>query len=235
MKYRPHPLLGNRMLPVEIVFAPAWWHRHEGIVFDADFYFHPAKRVEAERQDGAGPLQPLGTLRAGRRSRQDAARWWAGASGGRLYCSRRCSAARSNMSPDGPPLVRPANRENLEVAPEAAFQSDAYRRWDSLCDALKAKHGGLVGDINWGGVLNLGLDLRGQNLFIDMFDRPDEVSRFFQGIAAVIERFTDTCCAADRLDVDLDESNRAVAIPAGLSAFGMFAGDDFDGRLTSGF
>ncbi len=49
--------------------------------------------------------------------------------------------------------------------------------------------------MNWSGVLNLALDLRGQALFLDMLDKPAEVPRFFSGIAAVIERFTQTMFA----------------------------------------
>ena len=45
------------------------------------------------------------------------------------------------------------------------------------------------GDINWSGVLNLALDLRGQDLFLDMSDTPDTVRTGLQQIAAVIERF----------------------------------------------
>ena len=45
-----NPVLRNPMLPVEIVLGPAWWHHHEGITFDEDFFYHPAKRVEAERK-----------------------------------------------------------------------------------------------------------------------------------------------------------------------------------------
>ncbi len=91
---------------------------------------------------------------------------------------------------DGPPLVHPANRECLDFSPQEAFRSSAYRRWDSLCDALKTKYGGLVGDVNWSGILNLALDLRGQALFLNMLDRPEDLSRFFGRIAAVIEQFT---------------------------------------------
>jgi hypothetical protein len=109
---------------------------------------------------------------------------------------------------DGPPLVHAANRQELRISPEAAFESDAYRRWDSLCDALKTRHGGLLGDINWGGVLNLGLDLRGQDLLMDMSDRPEEVSRFFQDIATVIERFTDT--VSQRTGTTSISTNRTV-------------------------
>ena len=38
------------VLPVEIVLAPDWWHHHEGITFDEDFFYHPDKRVAVERQ-----------------------------------------------------------------------------------------------------------------------------------------------------------------------------------------
>ena len=38
------------MLPVDVVLGPAWWFRHEGVSFDEDFFFHPARRVEVERK-----------------------------------------------------------------------------------------------------------------------------------------------------------------------------------------
>ncbi|MHC4658623.1 MAG: hypothetical protein ACYS83_05515, partial [Planctomycetota bacterium] len=41
----------NRViLPADIVLAPAWWFHNEGITFDEDFFYDPAKRVEAERK-----------------------------------------------------------------------------------------------------------------------------------------------------------------------------------------
>ena len=73
---------------------------------------------------------------------------------------------------------------------EAAFRSPAARRLHSLIDALKTKFGYVVGDVNWAGVLNLALDLRGQAIFLDMEDRPEEVRIYFNNIAAVLERFT---------------------------------------------
>ena len=190
MRHGPHPMLGNRMLPVDVVLAPAWWNRHEGITFDADFFFHPAKRVEVERQMERALHKRWGRFGLG--GDHDKTQPVVGAvhlaAGFLLSEMLGCTV---EYVADGPPLVRAASRENLEVTPDAAFRSAAYRRWDSLCDALKTKYGGLVGDVNWGGVLNLGLDLRGQNLFVDMLEQPGDVSRFFQNIAAVVERFTD--------------------------------------------
>lgn len=37
-------------IPVDIVLAPEWWHKHTGITFDRDFFFHPLKRVESEQR-----------------------------------------------------------------------------------------------------------------------------------------------------------------------------------------
>ena len=42
--------LDNRLLPVDVVLHPSWWFHHEGITFDEDFFFHPARRVEVERK-----------------------------------------------------------------------------------------------------------------------------------------------------------------------------------------
>ena len=134
---------------------------------------------------------------------------------------------------DGPPLVKAANRDTLELAPDAAFRSAAYRRWDLLCDALKEKHGGLVGDVNWGGVLNLALDLRGQSLFLDMLDRPDDVSRFFGNIAAAIERFTQVMLERTGSNVDLRQSRRALHVRTRVPALALLAGDDLNGRLRA--
>ena len=91
-RYRPHPLLRNPMLPVEIVLAPGWWHRHAGITFDEDYFFHPAKRVEAERKMeqtlferwGRFGLAPTTT----RRCRSSGRCIWPP-----VFCFRKCSAA----------------------------------------------------------------------------------------------------------------------------------------------
>jgi len=87
------------------------------------------------------------------------------------------------------PEVIPAGIENLEVNVEAAFASARFKRFVAMVEALRADYGCLLGDVNWGGVLNIAIDLRGQDLFMDFLDRPDEVETFFCQIAAVIERF----------------------------------------------
>jgi hypothetical protein len=92
---------------------------------------------------------------------------------------------------DAPPQVRPKGQDNLTVDEQAAFTSPAFRRLETLASQLASSHGHLAGDVNWGGILNLALDLRGQELFMDIADQPERVSAFFGQISRIIERFVD--------------------------------------------
>ena len=190
MVLRRNQYLQAPMLPVEIVLAPAWWHRHAGICFDEDFFFHPARRVEAERKMEDVLHERFGRLGLG--SEHGLTLPVIGpvhlAAG---YLIPEMLGCQVDYHADTPPQVRPANRETLEVSADQAFASPAWRKMQTLVDALQQRHGGLVGDVNWGGILNVALDLRGQELFIDMVDRPAQVQRQFAAIAAVIEQFTE--------------------------------------------
>ena len=187
----PHRLAQDTLLPVEIVLSPAWWHHHEGIDFDEDFFFHPAKRVEAEQKMEQVLHERWGRFGLGKDHDKRLPLVGAVHLAAGFLLSEMLGCAVEYVG-NGPPLVRPADHDKLDLSPEAAFRSPAYRRWESLCNALRKKYGGLVGDVNWSGILNLALDIRGENLFFDMMDRPDEVVRFFDGIATVIEQFTQT-------------------------------------------
>jgi len=81
--------------------------------------------------------------------------------------------------------------EELDVDADAAFESAAYKRFAGLTESLEEKYGYITGDVNWGGILNIALDLRGERLLMDTFDDPDRVGRFLDEIAKVIERFTE--------------------------------------------
>jgi hypothetical protein len=181
--------LGNGVLPVDVVFHPSWWHRSAGITFDEDFFYHPAKRVESERlmertlYDRFGDFG-LGADRDRDRPAIGAVHLAAG------YLISEILGCEVSYAADSPPQVHGAHRENLAIDLEEAKRSKAWKRLDALADSLKARFGFLCGDVNWGGILNAGLDLRGEELFFDMADRPSEVKEYFSGIAGVIEAFT---------------------------------------------
>ncbi|MCX7007115.1 MAG: hypothetical protein NTY53_07680 [Kiritimatiellaeota bacterium] len=164
-------------LPVEIVLHPSWWHAHTGITFDEDFFYHPAKRVESERRMEALLHERFGTHGLGADRDRDLPVIGAvhNAAGYLLSEMLGCEIC---YQADAAPAVLPARREQLAVDAAAAFRSPAFRRYEWLRDTLKTRYGYVLGDINWSGVLNLALDLRGQDVLL-----------FMQHIAAVIERF----------------------------------------------
>ncbi len=189
MPYRRNEMLQNEMLPVDVVLGPAWWHHHEGITFDEDFFFHPARRVEVERQMEKVLHERWGRFALGENHDKDlpvvgAVHLAAG------YMLSEMLGCRVDYLQDAPPQVIPANRDSLDVSVDAAFESPAFKKLEALADALSAKYGGLQGDVNFSGILNLALDLRGQNFLMDIIDTPRAAARMLGQIAEVIERFT---------------------------------------------
>ena len=184
-----NPLFSERMLPVDIVLSPPWWHAHEGITFDEDFFYHPARRVKDERRMEKVLHDRWGRHGLGADHDKDLPCVGAVhlASG---YLISEMLGCQIRYSDSEPPQVLPADVESLEVSPEAAFESPAFKKLDGLLNALKIKNGYLCGDINWSGVLNIALDLRGQQFFMDMMEKPEDVSHFMEGIFKVLQRFT---------------------------------------------
>ena len=178
------------LLPVEIVLAPDWWHAHAGIDFGPDFFFHPRCRVEAERKMEQVAYERWGQFGQGEDRNRDVPFLGAVhlAAGFLLSEMLGCEV---EYRADGPPQVRPKGQDSLRVDEEATFTSPAFRRLEALAEQLISRHGYVAGDINWGGILNLGLDLRGQDLLLDLADQPDRVRVFFDQISHVVERFVD--------------------------------------------
>jgi hypothetical protein len=181
-------LLGNGVLPADVVFHPAWWHAHAGITFDEDFFYHPARRVESERKMEQVLHERFGAYGLGTEHDRDLPVVGAihNAAG---YFLSELLGCEVRYRADAAPEVVPARRERLEVDADAAFRSPAFQRYERLRDALKARFGYVLGDINWAGVLNLALDLRGQDLFLDLHDAPDATAAALQRIGEVAERF----------------------------------------------
>ena len=177
------------MLAADIVLAPAWWFHNEGITFGEDFFYHPARRAEVERQMEKVLYERWGKYGLGQDRDKDlpvvgAVHLAAG------FLLSEMLGCKVEYKEDAPPQVICRQMEDLSISAEAAFESGAYKKFDKLCESLKTKYGYLVGDVNWGGILNIALDLRGEALFMDMFDRPDDVNSFLSEIAKVIEKFT---------------------------------------------
>ncbi len=178
----------TQRLPVDVVFHPSWWNAHAGITFDEDFFYHPKKRVESERHMEQVLYEHFGKYGLGDLRNENLPVIGAVHNAAGYLVSEMlgcCIRYNGDTAPD----VLPAERESLDIDIQAAFTGDAFKRFSALCDALKTSHGYLTGDVNWSGILNLALDVRGQSIFLDMLDDPEAVHVGFGKLAEVLSRF----------------------------------------------
>lgn len=178
----------KQLLPVDIVLAPEWWNKHTGITFDRDFFFHPLKRVESEQKMEQVLYDRWGEFGFG--ADKDSVRPEIGAvhlAAGFLLSE--IMGCKVEYTESHPPLVHCNNRDDLFADVEGAFKTKVFTEFENLCDALKKKYGYLTGDVNWGGILNVAMDIRGQQLFLDMAMEDEKLPAFFNSIGQVISRF----------------------------------------------
>jgi len=187
--YLQNPLIKGDILPVEIVFHPSWWFKHSDITFDEDFFYHPLKRVESERIMEKELYNRFGMYGLGKDRNKDLPVIGAvhNAAG---YLISEALGCKVSYFEDSAPQVYPANHEELKIYNSDIFKTPVFKKLENLLEKLKGKYGYLSGDINWGGILNIALDLQAQKIFLDFFEKPEETKNYFKDIFQVIEKFT---------------------------------------------
>jgi len=164
----------NSFLPIEVVFHTSWWNKHYGITFEEDFFFNPKLRVEREQQMRRILHERFGDLGMGEANPAPkpiigpihiAAGWMPSAVLG-------CEIL---FGEDISPQVVPSNLDDDAVmalqTPDLAT-NPVFSRIIAMMDTLEAQFGYLEGDLNWEGVLNVALNVRGPQIFLDMFENP---------------------------------------------------------------
>lgn len=187
-QYNKNNLLNGPLLPVDVVLGPEWWHKHAGICFDRDFFFHPARRVEDERRMEQVLYEKWGRFGLGKHHDQTRPELGAVHLAAGFFVSEMLGC-QVRYHEKHPPQVVPADQPKLQIDSEKAFSSKVYRDFQKLIDTLCSRHGSVCGDVNWAGILNVALDLRGQDVFIDMLSEPDAVENGFSQIGSLIEQF----------------------------------------------
>jgi hypothetical protein len=189
MRIQKNPLIDrDNPLRVDIVFSPSWWHKNAGITFDRDFFFHPLYRVEAEQKMEQILYEKWGRFGLGQE--KDTVKPEIGAvhlaAGFLLSEMLGCKV---EYNEDEPPQVIPAFNDTLSFIEKEPFKTETFKAFSNLREELKKKFGYLSGDVNWGGVLNIALDIRGQELLMDFLQQPEELRKFFSELGDVIYAF----------------------------------------------
>jgi hypothetical protein len=182
-------ILKKTILPVDIVFHPSWWYKNTGITFDQDFFYDPLKRVESEKIMEKELYNRFGIYGLGMDRDKNLPLIGAvhNAAG---YILSELLGCEVRYFEDSPPQVYPANHGELKICTDNIFKTPVFKRLEHLLDKMKSKYGYLCGDINWGGILNVALDLQSEKIFIDFFENPEETKSYLNSISQVIEKFT---------------------------------------------
>lgn len=186
--YNKNPYIKSDPIPVDIVFHPSWWYKHSGIIFDEDFFYHPLKRVEVEKKMEQELFERFGQFGLGADRRRDIPFIGAvhNAAG---YIISEMLGCKVDYLEDSAPQVIPADMEELNINAENALNSPAFKKYLNLRDKLKARYGYIKGDINWGGILNIALDLVGEKVFMDFYTGPEKIKQQFIELKNLIELF----------------------------------------------
>ncbi|HUV07605.1 MAG TPA: uroporphyrinogen decarboxylase family protein [Spirochaetia bacterium] len=206
----------KKFLPVEIVFHSNWWNRNTGMKFDRGYFFDPDRRVREEvrmrrimwehfGEFGYGDEEPepepiIGPVHL--------------ASGFMMSSLWGCDI---QYYENNSPVVVPRSmslEEILEKEIPDPMENRDFLDFFDMVEKLKSRFGYVKGDIGWGNLQNLALDLMGHEIFLAYYDKPDLVHRMYERLNAsamqvvdIVRKITGTSSiSVNRSIVNIDES-----------------------------
>jgi hypothetical protein len=188
---RREPADGNESpLRVSLGFEPAWFTRRCGVDLGADFHRDPRVRHRALERMKRELVRRFPSAVCWGASRTDDLATLSGAYG--AYPVPYVFGVPLVYAPDRWPALDPRHRltprqmERLEA--QAVLQSAGAEELCGQMETIEREWGTIHGYLNWQGVLNNAFNLRGQEIFLDMFDRPELTRHFFSVITEVMVR-----------------------------------------------
>lgn len=202
-----------RRIPVNVVFGPSWWNRHYGIEFLEPFYLDPETRIRNDAimrralferfSVGEPPFERRPVIG----SRHIA--------GGFVMPALFGVPIRFSKDQAAWPAPRNLDRESIVALRAPAIEST----WpmDELirqANSLEREFGYLTGDWNTAGILNTSVEVRGNELFMDLVEAPEVTDHLFRIVTETMigvgrflrERAGTTSIAVNRSVADVDPS-----------------------------
>lgn len=155
-----------------IVFHPSWWHRNAGIDFSARFFQDPEYRIQADMTMRRVLHERFGCVGLGEADPQPRPIIGSDmlACG---YLSSQIMGCPVEFAPDDAPQVLCANLTEEEAFALEVPDFDTNPVWQGIrkqLDWLQEKFGWVDTSVDFNGIQNLAMDLRGQDLFLDYYD-----------------------------------------------------------------
>jgi len=191
---RREPLVGDEPdLRVSLGFTPRWFHRRLGIDFSERWHLDPEYRYETllvmkKEVNRAFPMVPSFKVNM----EDGIERTCATISGVHgimlipmLYGLK--PVYRKDGWPDAKGGMHIPKEELENLQPFNVRESPVIIQLFEQMDYIENRWGQIDGYLNYQGVLNIAVKVRGQEIFLDMYDDPDFVHRFLGHIADTIE------------------------------------------------
>ncbi|MCD4716141.1 MAG: dihydropteroate synthase [Desulfobacterales bacterium] len=189
-------------IPLGVGFYPDWFHKQFGISFGREYYFDPDTRIETRMEIDRRLYEKFGDVGLGDPEPKPKPLITFG-----MVMLPTIFGCEIIYNDDALPWAMPLNLSEDEVMKlEVPDIFNSYPMTDMIkqIEYLSDKYGKVVGDINTTGVQNLALKIRGDQLYIDFFEKP-ELCRHLLGICAecIIQlfRFNEKTTGTGAIDV----------------------------------
>lgn len=171
-------------IPLGVGFYPDWWYKNYGFSFDKEYYYDADYRVDLQVKAQKALYERFGDVGLGNANPKPNPMITFGMV--MLPSIFGCDIIyKSEALPWAMPLNLSKEDCDKLVKPDLPNVSP-MKEVLSQIDHLKAKYGRVTGDINTTGVQNLALKLRGDQLYIDLFEDPDFCHRLFKFCAECV-------------------------------------------------
>ncbi|QGP91571.1 Uroporphyrinogen decarboxylase [Neomoorella glycerini] len=169
--------MATKYINAKVGFYPSWWYKNYGISYNRQYYYDPDYRVDAFQKQQRILYERFGDVGMGKPDPEPEPFIDYG-----MVLLPEVFGCEVKFFDDAIPWAVPANLSEEEI-----FQlkvpdiTQAYPMTEIIkqMDYLEQKYGRVTGNINTTGVLNLGLKIRGDQLYIDFFENPDLVHHLF--------------------------------------------------------
>lgn len=175
---------------VSLGFEPAWFHERCGVDFTARWHKDPLYRYESLKAMKAELTKRFPQVPYWDTTYEDDLATISGCYG--AYVIAQVFGLPLRYAPDRWPVLEPGNTLSIEEAEqldaEILLNGPFVEELFGQMDIIESKWGKIHGYLNWQGVLNNAFQIRGQDIFLDMYERPSFVHSFFSTIGEVMIR-----------------------------------------------
>jgi len=201
------------MIPIEIIFNPNWWNQNYGVCFDQSFYLNPKNRIDDDFDMRNILFERFG-IGEKPTKREPIIGSMMVAGGFVLPALFGIQIEFSDNEAPWPIQRFFTDEEIFKLVPPDVKEKWPMKSLLNDVNELMDKFGYVVGDFDLDGFFNTALHIRGNQLFIDLVEKPDLVNHLFNvltetyiSLVKIMRSITKTCSiSTNRSILNVDPS-----------------------------